>query len=81
MKSLRRRLEEIFEAVAKELKKAGRAGKLPSGVVLTGGSAKIKGITEYAKELLGWRQGLESQQAMVVLLKISKSRNLRLLSA
>lgn len=47
------RLEEIFESVAKELKKAGRAGKLPSGVVLTGGSAKIKGMHEYAKEALG----------------------------
>jgi len=47
------RLDEIFEAVQKELKKAGRAGQLPSGVVLTGGSAKIKGIAEYAKEKLG----------------------------
>lgn len=47
------RLDEIFEAVHKELKKAGRAGQLPSGVVLTGGSAKIKGITDYAKEKLG----------------------------
>ena len=47
------RLEEIFEAVHKELKKAGRAGQLPSGVVLTGGSAQLKGITEYAKEKLG----------------------------
>jgi cell division protein FtsA len=46
------RLEEIFGAVQKELKKAGRAGQLPSGVVLTGGSAKIKGIAEYAKEKL-----------------------------
>lgn len=47
------RLDEIFEAIQKELKKAGRAGKLPSGVVLTGGSAKIKGIAEYTKEKLG----------------------------
>lgn len=47
------RLDEIFENVAHELKKAGRAGKLPSGVVLTGGSAKIQGISEYAKEVLG----------------------------
>src|SRR5690606_24055390 len=47
------RLEEIFECAARELKKAGRAGKLPSGVVLTGGSAKIPGIAEYAKEALG----------------------------
>lgn len=47
------RLEEIFDAVAKELKKAGRAGQLPSGVVLTGGTAKTRGIAEYAKEKLG----------------------------
>jgi cell division protein FtsA len=47
------RLDEIFEAVEKELKKAGRAGNLPSGVVLTGGTAQLKGIVEYAKRKLG----------------------------
>lgn len=47
------RLEEIFEAIQTEFKKAGRAGKLPSGVVLTGGTAELKAITEYAKEYLG----------------------------
>ncbi len=47
------RLEEIFSGVADELKRAGRAGKLPSGVVLTGGSAKLKGIEGYAKGILG----------------------------
>jgi|APMI01.1.fsa_nt_gi cell division protein FtsA len=47
------RLEEIFEAVQHELKKAGRAGQLPSGIVLTGGAARMKGIAEYAKEQLG----------------------------
>lgn len=47
------RLDEIFEAVQKELKKAGRAGQLPSGIVLTGGTAKMKGIAEYTKERLG----------------------------
>lgn len=47
------RLEEIFDAVYAELKKAGRAGKLPSGVVLTGGAAKMKHMSEYAKEKLG----------------------------
>jgi len=46
------RYEEIFEAVSKELKKAGRAGKLPSGVVLVGGGAKVKGIVEFAKSQL-----------------------------
>lgn len=47
------RYEEIFEAVAKELKRAGRLGRLPSGVVLVGGGAKIKGIIEFAKSQLG----------------------------
>jgi len=47
------RLEEIFEAVNKELKKAGKAGQLPSGVVLTGGGAQLKHIVEYAKQSLG----------------------------
>lgn len=47
------RLEEIFEAVESELKKAGRAGQLPSGVVLIGGGANMKKIAEFAKEKLG----------------------------
>lgn len=47
------RCEEIFESVTLELKKAGRAGKLPSGVVLTGGTAKLSGIVEFAKKELG----------------------------
>lgn len=47
------RLEEMFEAVNSELKRAGRAGKLPSGAVLTGGGANLNGIASYAKESLG----------------------------
>jgi len=47
------RLEELFEAISKELKKAGRLAKLPSGVVLTGGGAKLKNIVDYTKEALG----------------------------
>jgi cell division protein FtsA len=47
------RLEELFEAITKELKKAGHHAKLPSGVVLTGGGAKLKNIVEYSKESLG----------------------------
>lgn len=46
------RYEELFELVEKELKKAGRSGKLPSGVVLVGGGAKMSGVVEFAKEHL-----------------------------
>lgn len=47
------RLDEIFESIQKELKKVGKAGQLPNGVVLTGGTANLKGIAEYAKRKLG----------------------------
>lgn len=46
------RLEELFDAIQHELKKAGRAGKLPSGVVLVGGGAQLKHIVEFAKHHL-----------------------------
>lgn len=46
------RLEEIFEAVQAELKKAGRARQLPSGIVLTGGGANLPGLVDYAKKQL-----------------------------
>lgn len=47
------RLDEIFESVQAELKKAGRAGQLPSGVVLIGGGANMKKIADFAKAKLG----------------------------
>jgi cell division protein FtsA len=47
------RLEELYELITKELKKAGRHAKLPSGVILTGGGAKLKNIGDYTKEALG----------------------------
>ncbi len=46
------RLDEIFELVRAELKKIGKDALLPGGVVLTGGGAKLAGITEFAKEAL-----------------------------
>lgn len=47
------RLDELFEVIVKELKKAGRFAKLPSGIVLTGGGANLKYIADYTKESLG----------------------------
>lgn len=46
------RLDEIFEVVDKELASIDRAGKLPGGVVLTGGGANLKHLANYAKEKL-----------------------------
>jgi len=43
------RVEEIFEKIDGELKKIDRSGKLPAGVVLTGGGSKLFGMEEAAK--------------------------------
>lgn len=43
------RLEEIFEGVRKELKRAGYDKRLPEGIVLTGGGARLRDIDIYAK--------------------------------
>ena len=47
------RLKEIFEMIDAKLHESGYAGKLPSGVVLTGGGAKLAGIDNYSKNALG----------------------------
>jgi cell division protein FtsA len=46
------RVEELLEYVDKELHKIKRSRKLPGGVVLTGGTAKLPGIDEFAREQL-----------------------------
>ncbi len=46
------RLAEIFERVRKELKAAHYDRKLPEGVVLVGGGARLKDISVYAREAL-----------------------------
>lgn len=46
------RMSEIFDLTNKELKKISRQGKLPSGIVLTGGGAKLPRIVEFAKKEL-----------------------------
>lgn len=46
------RMEELFEYVNKELSKIRKAGRLPGGVVLTGGTAKIRGLASFAREQL-----------------------------
>lgn len=47
------RVEEIFEYVDRELSKINRSQKLPGGAVIVGGTAKIPGIDEFAREKLG----------------------------
>ncbi len=46
------RLTDIFELTTKSLRKIGRAGLLPGGVVLSGGVADIPGIQDLARREL-----------------------------
>jgi len=49
-KIIEARLEEIYDHVNQKLSLVGRAGRLPAGVVLTGGGSKLPGIVEQAKD-------------------------------
>lgn len=44
------RVDELFSMIGKELKKIDRFGKLPAGMVFTGGGAKMEGLIEHAKD-------------------------------
>lgn len=46
------RTADIFELVEKYLRKMGRAGLLPAGIILTGGGAQVPGIVEFARRAL-----------------------------
>ena len=46
------RIEEILDLVRKELKKAHYDQRLPEGVVLTGGGAKMRDIDKFVREIL-----------------------------
>ncbi|MCA9324882.1 cell division protein FtsA, partial [Candidatus Saccharibacteria bacterium] len=46
------RVDELFEYVDKELQRIRKSRKLPGGAVLTGGTSKLPGIAEFAKEKL-----------------------------
>ena len=46
------RYEEIFEMVQAELERAGYMPMIRAGLVLTGGAARMEGVTELAEEML-----------------------------
>lgn len=46
------RLDEIFDHIVKELKKINRDGKLPAGLVITGGGGLLPGVLEFGKRRL-----------------------------
>jgi cell division protein FtsA len=49
---VRARLEDIFDLVQTHLKKIGKAGLLPAGVLITGGGAQNPYVEDIAKDIL-----------------------------
>ena len=46
------RVEEIFKLILQAVQQSGYDGLLPAGIVLTGGSAQLRGIAEIAERVL-----------------------------
>jgi cell division protein FtsA len=47
------RAEEIYQLILQEIKRSGYDGLLPAGVVLTGGTAQLRGLRELGRQVLG----------------------------
>jgi len=58
------RVEELLEFVDKELRKIQRSRKLPGGIVLVGGTAKLPGIAAFTKEKLELAARVGSMQPL-----------------
>jgi cell division protein FtsA len=62
---IHQRMDEIFDLVQREISKAGYAGKLSAGVVLSGGAAEIQGAAELASDVFGTGVRVGSPAEMV----------------
>jgi cell division protein FtsA len=62
------RLDEIFSLVQGQIRRSGYTHRVPAGIVLTGGTAQLEGLVEYAEARLSLpaRLGLPEQLAGLV---------------
>ena len=60
---IHQRLDEILGMVQTQIEEAGFGGRLPAGVILTGGGAHLSGIVELAREVFAMpvRKGVPEQ--------------------
>ncbi len=49
---LEARIDELFEYIDKELKKIHKSRRLPGGIVLVGGTSRLPGLAEFARDSL-----------------------------
>ena len=48
---IHQRMDEIFGLVLREMEHEGHGGRLPAGVIVTGGGAQMPGVVELAREV------------------------------
>lgn len=46
------RMREVFEKIGEEIERSGSQGKLPAGLVMTGGAAQLAGASQLGREVL-----------------------------
>ena len=59
------RMSEIFDAVAYVIEQSGYANRIPSGVVITGGTSHLDNILQLAGSLLGQKVRLAAPQGCI----------------
>lgn len=64
------RYRELFNHVHKQLRQSGFDSMIPAGLVLTGGGAKMEGVTELAEEILHMPVRLGTPQGVVGLSEV-----------
>jgi cell division protein FtsA len=59
------RVEEIFSYVMREIKRSGYDGLLPAGMVLTGGTSALPGISRFARDMFNFPVRVAQPENMV----------------
>ena len=67
------RVEEIFSLIRREILRAGYGDLIPAGVVLTGGTSLLEGITDVAERILGMPARVGTPQGVSGLVDIVHS--------
>jgi cell division protein FtsA len=67
------RVDEIFSLIQEQLRRSGYVHRVPAGIVLTGGSALLEGIVEYAEGRLGLPARLGAPTHLAGLVEVVRS--------
>lgn len=63
------RVEEMFQLILQDIRRSGYDGLLPAGIVLTGGTAQVRGISQIAQRVLGVPARVASPKNLVGLVE------------